>query len=434
MANQSSIEYAAYNGTSPQVQPDGKLQNGKVRCLQASFNLASAVQANGDVLTLGQIPAGARIKTIKMTSSVSLATSTVAIGIAGTVAKYRAAARFTTVDVPTIGRSWRGRQGRGCEQRRRDADRDGRTSPRCRRPERSCSRSNTSRPIDVARGRPALGSTSPRASAVFRARGAIRQWRCNSNSQRSAAADRRHCPLGRYGDRRIRRDRAQRRRHQHEQARRVLALRQLAQQIQTRASRSNGRGPTVADYVTVANLALSKLGEDDQLRDPDQDSHAARSVLAVWAPVRRAVLRKGNFNFSMTRAELAAQAPTSLGYQSPYPFANRFPVPADFVRLVEILDPAEIRENTISSARRCSPTPPGRCSFATSPTSRRSAIGTICSSRRSRRAWPTRSPIGSPATAAARRIAGTNGATRSARPAGLTPKRIRRKRPMTARG
>jgi hypothetical protein len=102
MANQSSIEYAAYSGTAPQVQPDGKLQAGKLRCLQASFNLANAVQANGDVLTLGQLPANARIKSIKMTSSVTLATSTVAIGIAGTAAKYRAAAVFTTVDVPTI--------------------------------------------------------------------------------------------------------------------------------------------------------------------------------------------------------------------------------------------------------------------------------------------------------------------------------------------
>jgi hypothetical protein len=46
----------------------------------------------------------------------------------------------------------------------------------------------------------------------------------------------------------------------------------------------------VADYVTVANLALSKLGEDDQIRDPDQDSHAARSVRAVWGSIRRATL------------------------------------------------------------------------------------------------------------------------------------------------
>jgi hypothetical protein len=100
----------------------------------------------------------------------------------------------------------------------------------------------------------------------------------------------------------------------------------------------------VADYVTVANLALSKLGEDDQLRDPDQDSHAARSVRAVWDPIRRAVFRKGKFNCSMTRAELAAQSPTSLGYLSPYPFLNRFPVPSDLLRLVEVLDPPAVRE------------------------------------------------------------------------------------------
>lgn len=102
MANQSSIEYAAYAGTAPQVQPDSALQTGKVRCLQATFNLALAAQANGDVLTLGKIPANARIKRISMTSTVTLATTTLAIGIAGTVAKYRAAGVFTTVDVPTI--------------------------------------------------------------------------------------------------------------------------------------------------------------------------------------------------------------------------------------------------------------------------------------------------------------------------------------------
>jgi hypothetical protein len=86
MANQSSIEYAA----------------GKVRCLQASFDLSKATQGSSDVLTLGQIPANARIKSIKMTSSVSLGSSTVAIGISGTAAKYRAAGVFTTVDIPTI--------------------------------------------------------------------------------------------------------------------------------------------------------------------------------------------------------------------------------------------------------------------------------------------------------------------------------------------
>jgi hypothetical protein len=102
MANQNSIEYAGYTGTSPQQQPDGKLQSGKKRVLQASFNLANSAQANGDVLTLGQLPAGAIVKEVRMTSSVTLATSLVAIGIAAAAAKYRAAATFTTVDVPTV--------------------------------------------------------------------------------------------------------------------------------------------------------------------------------------------------------------------------------------------------------------------------------------------------------------------------------------------
>jgi hypothetical protein len=100
----------------------------------------------------------------------------------------------------------------------------------------------------------------------------------------------------------------------------------------------------VADYVTVANLALSKLGEDDQIRDPDQDSHAARSVRAVWDAIRRSVIRTGKFNFTMTRAELAAQASSSPGYQSPYPYQSRFPVPADHIRLVEVLAPADVVE------------------------------------------------------------------------------------------
>lgn len=99
----------------------------------------------------------------------------------------------------------------------------------------------------------------------------------------------------------------------------------------------------MSDYVTIANLGLSKLGEDDQLRDPDQDSHAARSVKAVWVPIRRAVLRRGKFNFAMTRAELAAQNPLTIPTPpSAYPFQNRFPVPSDFLRLVEVLGPSTV--------------------------------------------------------------------------------------------
>jgi hypothetical protein len=66
----------------------------------------------------------------------------------------------------------------------------------------------------------------------------------------------------------------------------------------------------VADYVTVANLALDKVGEPYRIADPFEDSHPARTIAPVFASMRRAVLRKGKFNFSLTRAELAAQAPT----------------------------------------------------------------------------------------------------------------------------
>lgn len=95
----------------------------------------------------------------------------------------------------------------------------------------------------------------------------------------------------------------------------------------------------MSDFVTVANLALGKIGEAYRITDPLEDSHPARMIRGPWDAVRRAVLRKGKFNFSMTRAELSAQASTSPGFRTPYPFDNRFPVPGDFVRLVEVLGP-----------------------------------------------------------------------------------------------
>jgi hypothetical protein len=84
----------------------------------------------------------------------------------------------------------------------------------------------------------------------------------------------------------------------------------------------------VADYVTVANLALSKLGEDDQIRDPDQDSHAARIGRAVWDadPPLGAAQGQVQFLDDARRARRAGADRARL--PKPYPFANRFPVPA----------------------------------------------------------------------------------------------------------
>lgn len=87
----------------------------------------------------------------------------------------------------------------------------------------------------------------------------------------------------------------------------------------------------MADFVSVANLAASSLGEDDQLRSPDDDTHLSRSVRAVWDLERRAALRDHSWNFAMRRAAL----PRVVG-QDPYPFAAAYRLPANSVRLIEV--------------------------------------------------------------------------------------------------
>jgi hypothetical protein len=96
----------------------------------------------------------------------------------------------------------------------------------------------------------------------------------------------------------------------------------------------------MADYVTVANSALSLIGEDDQIRAPDQDSHAARTIRAAWDVVREAVIRGHPWNFAILRAELAAKAdPGTI-----YPWQSFFPLPDGCVRFIEVLDPACARD------------------------------------------------------------------------------------------
>jgi hypothetical protein len=87
----------------------------------------------------------------------------------------------------------------------------------------------------------------------------------------------------------------------------------------------------VASFVTIANLAASKLGEDDQLASPDDDTHLSRSVRAVWDLQRRATLRDHPWNFAVKRGEQAASADLVA---TPYRYG--FPLPADCVRLLDV--------------------------------------------------------------------------------------------------
>lgn len=89
----------------------------------------------------------------------------------------------------------------------------------------------------------------------------------------------------------------------------------------------------MADLVTIANLAASSLGEDDQLSSPDDDTHLSRSVRAVWDIERRAALRDHSWNFAMRRQALPASAAAD---QDPYPFGFAYRLPSDCLRLIEV--------------------------------------------------------------------------------------------------
>lgn len=87
-------------GTPPALQT-GHVVNGRVRSMRASVNLSEATILNGDTLSLGTRPKGSRYAGHRITGGVSLGTTTLAIGVAGTTGKYRAAATHTAVDTPT---------------------------------------------------------------------------------------------------------------------------------------------------------------------------------------------------------------------------------------------------------------------------------------------------------------------------------------------
>lgn len=76
--------------TKPVTKAPGNATRAQMRRSIASFTLAA--QAIGDRLMLPEIPAGARGVRHRMQSSVSLGTSTLALGITGNTGKYRAAA------------------------------------------------------------------------------------------------------------------------------------------------------------------------------------------------------------------------------------------------------------------------------------------------------------------------------------------------------
>jgi hypothetical protein len=112
----------------------------------------------------------------------------------------------------------------------------------------------------------------------------------------------------------------------------------------------------MVDRVSVSNLVLSKLGDEDQLTDPDDDRKAARAIKAVWDIVRDIVLRAHPWNFAMRQASLTAADPApQFGY------THSFPLPEDFLRLdPTVMEPFSVRDAyQLEGSRRLLASTPG---------------------------------------------------------------------------
>lgn len=81
-------------------KPSASVYGARTKRLRATINLAS--QTINDTLLLGNLPAGATFAYGVLNATASLGSSQLAIGIAGTTGKYRAAAVFTSTNTPVL--------------------------------------------------------------------------------------------------------------------------------------------------------------------------------------------------------------------------------------------------------------------------------------------------------------------------------------------
>lgn len=101
MANSYGQQMALLRNNSPQQLPQSADVHGRVRVFNEKVTLAA--QASGDTIEVGKLPKGARpLFGILLASATLGASATIAIGVSGTPAKYRAAAVFTSADTPTL--------------------------------------------------------------------------------------------------------------------------------------------------------------------------------------------------------------------------------------------------------------------------------------------------------------------------------------------
>lgn len=94
-----STELANFTAT-PVIKASGSAYGARLARFRGTITLAA--QTTSDTIVVAVVPAGFTFAFGVVTSSVTLGSSTIAVGITGTVAKYKAAAVFTAVDTPTF--------------------------------------------------------------------------------------------------------------------------------------------------------------------------------------------------------------------------------------------------------------------------------------------------------------------------------------------
>lgn len=87
----------------------------------------------------------------------------------------------------------------------------------------------------------------------------------------------------------------------------------------------------MASETEVANMALGKLGDIDTIIDLNENNQAARTIKAIFAPTRDAVLRGHPWNCAGARKLLPADVTAPL-----WGFARAFTLPVDCLRLNEV--------------------------------------------------------------------------------------------------
>lgn len=93
--------------------------------------------------------------------------------------------------------------------------------------------------------------------------------------------------------------------------------------------------------VGLSNLALQKIGADDQIADPDESGFLPRTLRVAFDEVRRIALRELTPTCAKRRIRLPAREITAdrpvIG------FDNAFPLPGNYLRLLEVLEPSCVR-------------------------------------------------------------------------------------------